>query len=119
DNQSRYSGEQALEACHKADAAVYALSTNISHSAMPGDKVLRYLSEATGGLAFFASKAQDLSQSFENVANELRHQYNVLYRPDPLKLDGLYHPVDIRVRDRRDFVVRARRGYYVPAPLAP
>lgn len=114
DNQSHYTREQALEMAHKADVVIYAISTNISHSAMSGDKVLRRLAEETGGLAFFPFKAQDLGQSFENVANELRHQYNVFYRPDPLKTDGLYHPVDIKVKDRKDLVVRARRGYFAP-----
>ena len=114
DNQSHYTREQALEMAQKADVVVYAISTNISHTAMEGDKVLRRLAEQTGGLAFFPFKAQDLSQSFENVANELRHQYNVFYRPEPLNQDGLYHNVDIKVRDRKDLVVRARRGYYAP-----
>jgi Ca-activated chloride channel family protein len=114
DNQSHYTREQALEMAHKADVVIYAISTNISHSAMDGDKVLRRLAEETGGLAFFPFKAQDLGQSFENVANELRHQYNVFYRPDPLKTDGLYHPVDIKIKDRKDLVVRARRGYFAP-----
>jgi VWFA-related protein len=117
DNQSHYTREQALEMAHKADAVIYAISTNVSHSAIDGDKVLRRFAEETGGLAFFPFKAQDLGQSFENVANELRHQYNVFYRPEPLKLDGLYHAVDIRVKDRKDLVVRARRGYYAPSGL--
>ena len=114
DNQSHYTREQALEMAHKADVVIYAISTNISHSAIDGDKVLRRLAEETGGLAFFPFKAEDLSQSFENVANELRHQYNVFYRPEPLNQDGLYHSVDIKVKDRKELVVRARHGYYAP-----
>jgi VWFA-related protein len=114
DNQSRWTRDQALEMAHKADVVVYSISTNISHIQTDGDKVLKYFAEQTGGLAFFPFKAQDLAQSFENIANELRHQYNVLYRPEPLKTDGLYHPVDIRVKNRKDLVVRARHGYYAP-----
>jgi Ca-activated chloride channel homolog len=76
--------------------------------------VLKYLSSETGGLTFFPFKATDLAQSFENIANELRHQYNLFYRPDPLKADGLFHPVTIRVKGKKDFVVRARKGYYAP-----
>src|SRR5437868_471196 len=114
DNQSRWTREQALEMAQKADVVIYAISTNISSIETPGDKVLRRLSGETGGQAFFPFKAQDLSQSFENIANELRHQYNVLYRPDPIKTDGLYHTVDIRVKDRKELVVRARHGYYAP-----
>jgi Ca-activated chloride channel family protein len=114
DNQSHWTREQSLEMAQKADAVIYAISTNISNIETNGDKVLRRLAAETGGQAFFPFKAQDLSQSFENIANELRHQYNVLYRPDPLKTDGLYHTVDIRVKDRKELVVRARHGYYAP-----
>ncbi len=114
DNQSRYTRDQALELAQKADVVVYTISTNISRIASEGDKVLRYFAGETGGLAFFPFKAQDLSQSFENIANELRHQYNVLYRPEPLKTDGLWHSIDLRVKGRKDLVVRARKGYYAP-----
>ncbi len=114
DNDSRYSRDQALEMAHKADVVIYSISTNVKHDASDGDKVLRYFAEETGGLAFFPFKAADLAQSFENIANELRHQYNLFYRPEPLKADGLYHTVDIRVKGRKDLIVRARHGYYAP-----
>lgn len=114
DNQSRYTRDQALEMAHKAEVVIYSISTNRLGIETDGDKVLKYFAEQTGGLAFFPFKAQDLAQSFENIANELRHQYNVLYRPEPLKTDGLYHPVDVKVRGRKDLIVRVRHGYYAP-----
>jgi len=114
DNESRWSREQALEMAHKADVVIYTISTNISRIPTDGDKVLKYFADETGGLAFFPFKSQDLAQSFENIANELRHQYNLFYRPDPLRTDGLYHTVDIRVKGRKDLLVRARHGYYAP-----
>jgi len=120
DNQSRWTREQALEMAHKADAVIYTISTNITHLETSGDKVLKRYAEETGGIAFFPFKAEDLGQSFENIANELRHQYNVFYRPEPLRTDGLYHPVEIRVKERRELSVRARHGYYAPTlPKAP
>lgn len=114
DNASRYTRDQALEMAQKADVVVYAISTNNTKIDRDGDKVLRYFAEETGGVAFFPFKMQDLTQSFENISNELRHQYNVLYRPEPLKTDGLYHRVDIRVKGRKELIVRARKGYYAP-----
>jgi hypothetical protein len=36
------------------------------------------------------------------------------YRPEPLKTDGLYHTVDLKVKGRKDLVVRCRKGYYAP-----
>jgi len=114
DNQSQVSRDQALEMAQKADVVIYGISTNISRTDTDGDKVLRYLTSETGGQAFFPFKVEDLSQSFENIANELRHQYNVFYRPEPLKTDGLYHEVHVKVKGRKDLVVRARKGYYAP-----
>jgi VWFA-related protein len=114
DNQSRYTRDQALEMAQKADVNVYTISTNITRIETEGDKVMRYFASETGGQSFFPFKASDLSQSFENIANELRHQYNIFYRPEPLKADGLYHTVEIRVKGHKDMIVRARKGYYAP-----
>jgi Ca-activated chloride channel family protein len=114
DNQSQVSRDQALEMAQKADVVIYAISTNITHAETDGDKVLKYLTAETGGQAFFPFKVEDLEQSFENIANELRHQYNIFYRPEPLKADGLYHTVDLKVKGRKDLVVRCRKGYYAP-----
>jgi Ca-activated chloride channel homolog len=114
DNQSRVTRDQALEMAQKADAVIYCISTNITRIETDGDRVLKYYAQETGGQAFFPFKAEDLDQSFENIANELRHQYNIFYRPEPLKTDGLYHQVALKVKSRKDVVVRARKGYYAP-----
>jgi VWFA-related protein len=114
DNQSRETRDQALEMAQKADVVVYAISTNISRIESDGDKLLKYYTSETGGRPFFPFKVEDLAQSFENIANELRHQYNISYRPEPLFTDGLFHKIDVRVKGRNDLVVHARKGYYAP-----
>ena len=114
DNNSRYTRDQALEMAQKADAVIYAISTNLSRIESDGDKVLKYLTAETGGRAFFPFKVEDLEVSFENLASELRHQYSLSYRPEPLIADGQFHPIDLRVKGRKDLVVHARRGYYAP-----
>jgi Ca-activated chloride channel family protein len=114
DDNSRYSLQQALEMAQRADTVIYTISTNISHIETEGDGTLRYLAEQTGGNYYAPFKASDLNQSFENIANELRHQYNLFYRPTPLLTDGKFHPVSIKVvaKGRKDLIVRARRGYF-------
>jgi Ca-activated chloride channel family protein len=114
DNQSRYTRDQALEMAQKADVVIYTISTNITRIETGGDKVLKYFASETGGATFFPLKVEDLTQSFENIANELRHQYNILYRPEPMKTDGSFQEVDVRVKSRGNLVVRARKGYYAP-----
>lgn len=114
DTQSLKTRDQALELAQKTDVVIYTISTNISRRATTGDKVLRYFAEETGGLSFFPFKVEDLEQSFKNIANELRHQYNLYYRPEPLKTDGSYQRIDLRVANRKNLQVRARKGYYAP-----
>jgi Ca-activated chloride channel family protein len=114
DNESEHTRDQALEMAQKADVAIYAISTNMSRTETEGDKILRYLTQETGGQTFFPFKVEDLSQSFEDIAHQLTHQYNILYRPEPLLTDGLFHPVQLRIKGRKDLVVRCRTGYYAP-----
>jgi Ca-activated chloride channel family protein len=114
DNQSRYSRDQALEMAQRADVVIYAISTNITRDETDGDKVLKYLTAETGGQAFFPFKVEDLVQSFENIYHELRHQYIISYRPEPLLTDGLFHAIDLHVKGRKELIVHARKGYYAP-----
>jgi VWFA-related protein len=114
DNVSNYTRDQALEMAQKAEVAIYAISTNVTREETEGDKVLKYFAQETGGRAYFPFKVEDLEQSFENIANELRHQYIILYRPDPLKTDGLFHPITLRVKGHKELIVRVRPGYYAP-----
>jgi Ca-activated chloride channel homolog len=118
DNQSRYSRDQALEMAQRADVVIYSISTNNSHMETDGDKVMKYFADQTGGQWFFPFQARDLNQSFENIANELRHQYNLFYRPEPEHDDGLYHTVDIKVKGHKDLLVKARKGYYAKRSLS-
>ncbi len=126
DNASSHTRDQAMEFAQRTDVVIFAISTNNSgsmrdqatehmpHQQSDGDKVLQYLTKETGGLTYFPFRAQDLEQDFENIANELRSQYSILFRPEPLKTDGRYHPIEVRIPRRGDLVVRARKGYYAP-----
>jgi VWFA-related protein len=116
DNSSKFTRDQALEMALKSDVVIFAISTNMTRIETDGDKVLKYFTQQTGGHAYFPFKVEDLAQSFENIAEEVRHQYTILYRPDPLMADGLFHQVQVIVRGHKELIVRARNGYYAPKP---
>jgi VWFA-related protein len=113
DNQSHATRDQALASAQMADTFIYAISTNnLSQGDTEGDKVLKYFTSQTGGKPYFPFKLEDLTTSFEIIAEEVRHQYNIVYRPEPLVNDGLFHKVEIRVKGHKEVLVRARSGYY-------
>jgi len=114
DNQSHYTREQAIEMAQRADTVIFSISTNITRSETEGDRILTYFAKETGGRVYFPFKIEDLVEHFENVRNELSHQYVILYRPEPLLTDGLFHKFELKVKNRKDLFVRVRPGYYAP-----
>ena len=113
DNQSRVTREEAIEMAQRAEVIVYSISTNISGSMASGDKVMRRISEATGGRVFFPFKIQDVADAFSEIQQELRSQYVVSYKPEDFRRDGKFRSIDI-IAQARKLTVRSRRGYYAP-----
>ena len=115
DNQSHVTREEAIEMAQRAEAIVYTISTNVSGTKGAGDKVLERIAEATGGRAFFPFQIRDVANAFAEIQDELRSQYAVSYKPAEFKADGHFRTIEIVASDRKNFRVRARRGYYAPA----
>ncbi len=115
DNQSHVTREEAIEMAQRAEAIVYTISTNVSGTKGPGDKVLERIADATGGKPFFPFQIRDVSNAFAEIQDELRSQYAVSYKPADFKADGHYRTIEIVARDQKTFRVRARRGYYAPS----
>jgi Ca-activated chloride channel family protein len=114
DNQSHVTREEAIEMAQRAEAIVYTISTNVAGTKGTGDKVLERIAEATGGRAFFPFQIRDVANAFAEIQNELRSQYAISYKPADFKSDGHYRTIEIVANDRKNFRVRARRGYYAP-----
>ncbi len=134
DNLSKYSRGEAIEMAQRAGVVIYAISTstqwvtaneesdpakrsNRKYHKDEGDKVLDHLAEETGGRAFFPYRVDDLSQSFQDIGDELRSQYSLAYVPANKAADGKFRNIRIEV-DRKGLVVRARKGYYAPRATA-
>ncbi|MGA8869311.1 MAG: VWA domain-containing protein [Candidatus Sulfotelmatobacter sp.] len=114
DNLSHVTREEAIEMAQRADAIVYTISTNITGSKGAGDKVLERIADATGGRAFFPFQIRDVANAFAEIQDELRSQYAISYKPADFKADGHFRTIEIVANDRKNFHVRARRGYYAP-----
>ena len=115
DNQSHVTREEAIEMAQRAEAIVYTISTNVSGTKGTGDKVLERIAEATGGRAFFPFQIRDVASDFAEIQEELRSQYAVSYKPADFKTDGHFRTIEIVASDRKNYHVRARRGYFAPA----
>jgi VWFA-related protein len=135
DNSSSHSRGESVEMAQRAGVIIYSISTSTDwisaedekdpskrisrkYEKGEGDKVLEQLAQETGGRAFFPYKVDDLGQSFLDIGDELRHQYALAYSPAGRSADGKYHTIKIQT-DRKDVIVRARKGYYsIPIPTS-
>jgi Ca-activated chloride channel family protein len=117
DNLSIRTLAATLEMAQKADVTIFCISTNSAGffgvTAPQADKVLKKLAEETGGRAFFPFKAEDLSQSFQDIGDELRSQYSLGYRSSNPARDGSFRTIRLET-ERKNLKVKSRRGYYSP-----
>jgi VWFA-related protein len=115
DEGSRLKLRDAIEAAQKADAIVYVLlcADRGFYGGMgySGEADMRKLTEQTGGRVInVGNKFDKLREAFDQIAAELRSQYNIGYVPTNLKLDGTYRKLEIK--NKQNYKIQARAGYY-------
>ena len=54
-----------------------------------------------------------MSNSFNEIEEELRSQYALTYTPADFKADGAFRTIYLYCNDRR-YQVRAKKGYFAP-----
>jgi VWFA-related protein len=115
DNQSRVYLDEAIKECQRAETIIYSISTNWTPSRGKGDQALTQMAQDTGGQVFFPPSAEEMSNSFHGIEEELRSQYALTYTPADFKEDGSFRPIYLYCNDRR-YQVRTRKGYFAPRP---
>ena len=113
DNQSHSYMDEAIKECQRAETIIYAISTNVSPSRDRGDDTLQKMADATGGRAFFPTRIEDMPNSFQEIQEELRSQYALVYKPADFQTNGAFRTIYLFCLDRR-YQVRARKGYFAP-----
>jgi VWFA-related protein len=116
DEGSRLKIQDAIEASQKADAIVYVLLCADrgfygGFGGYSGEGEMRKLTEQTGGRVInVGNKFDKLKEAFNQIANELRSQYNIGYTPTNPSQDGTYRKIEIK--NKQNYKIQARAGYY-------
>ncbi|MEO7030170.1 MAG: VWA domain-containing protein [Acidobacteriaceae bacterium] len=113
DDYSRALESDAIKMCQRSETIVYTISTNVGPSQDKGDDILRQIADATGGQAFFPKRIDDVAIGFQNIEEELRSQYLLVYEPADFKQDGAFRTIYLHALDPR-YSVRAKKGYFAP-----
>src|SRR5260370_22280463 len=106
DNLSNHTRSEAIEMAQRFSVVIYTISTstqwiqlsqtnpdklaNRKTHLTEGDKILQDSADETGGRAFFPHHVDDLSQSFQDIGDELRNQCSIPYLPTHPHHHGKY-----------------------------
>ncbi len=111
---SYYGLRDAIEAAQRADTICYVLlvvDRKYGYDTFfVGDRDMKNLAEQTGGRLIDVDKLEKLKPAFDQIAQELRSQYNLGYTPNNTAKDGGFRKIEIKSLQKHK--VQSRRGYY-------
>jgi Ca-activated chloride channel homolog len=122
DDASSKSFAYALKAAVDSNAVIYAIGVfsdddrkNQKRVVRKSTKDLTELAEATGGLAFFPARLEDVDPVCIQVARDIRNQYTLGYYPTNTATDGTFRAVKVDLvepKGKGKLSLRTRSGYY-------
>jgi Ca-activated chloride channel homolog len=118
DNASRATLQDVLGAALRADAVIYAISIYDQYDSGAKPDVLRKLTRATGGKAYFPRDAEDAPAVLTRIAEDIRSGYTIGYIPAATGDGYRSIRVDVHPPDGRKLSVRARTGYMAGPSIA-
>jgi len=122
DSRSTLSVGEVLDMVKLSDATIHTIHFGASQarnsSTFEEGRFLRQLSGETGGSYAFGDSLDQLDELYDKLLEELFSQYTLGYVSTNTRLDGKYRKIKVEV-DYKNSKVRARRGYYGPAPEDP
>ena len=76
----------------------------------PGEDSLRSFADGTGGRSYILNSLGELLAAYEDIANELKSQYAIAYRPENPADPGEWREIEVRVKGAKE--VRTKPGYF-------
>jgi VWFA-related protein len=119
DSRSTLSMGEVLDMVKLSDVTIHTIHFGASQSrssrAFEEGRFLRQMSTETGGSYAFGDNLRQLDELYDKLLEELFSQYTLGYVSTNTKENGKYRKIEVKVK-RDDVKVRARKGYYGPAP---
>ena len=115
DNSSLLDLGRVRRALRESDVIIYTVLIGPLRPRSNGGMVMDELASASGGKSYFPSDSEGMSETFEQIALELRRLYSIAYTPSNFVADGKWRRIEVKVTPPPGFprlVARSRKGYY-------
>jgi VWFA-related protein len=73
---------------------------------------LASIARESGGMAYYASKVEDLKDVYQQVVRDLSTVYSIGYFPANKNRNGAWRLIDVELAGRPDLSARTKRGYF-------
>lgn len=117
DNNSRYTESEMQALVREADVCIYSIGLASGDMIKRHVRLLRRLSEQTGGHFYQVNKTNELPEAVSKISAAIRDQYVLGYFSSNAENDGLYRKIEVKLNPRPGLPrLRAswRSGYYAP-----
>jgi VWFA-related protein len=111
---SRVKLRDAIERTWRNEVITYSIGIGDPGYSGVDEGTLKKIAAETGGRAFFPRNEEDLDKAFALIDEDLRSQYVLAYEPLNEAQDGSFRTIQLKVKTRKDLVIRHRRGYFAP-----
>ena len=115
DNESQESLEQAIRRLQEENGpTVYAIGLLGDEKQRRARKALQFITEKTGGVAFFPKTLDEVDEISRQIAHDIRNQYTIGYKPTNPKSSGGYRGIKVEAKAKGygRLTVRTKSGYY-------
>jgi len=118
DQGSQLRVRDAIEAAQKSDSICYVLMIAdrgfYGGFGYSGDSEMKKLANETGGRVIeVGNKMDKLKEAFDQIAKELRSQYNIGYTSTNTNQDGAFRKIELH--SKQGYKIQTRSGYYAVA----
>jgi Ca-activated chloride channel family protein len=115
DNRSRSTFNEIKRMIQESGVTTYPIVIGPLLPRSNGRVIMNQLASVSGGKSFFPNNLEAMSEGFEQIALELRHQYSIGYVPAKITNDGRWRRLKVIVTpptESQRLIVRSRKGYY-------
>ena len=99
------------------ECQIYVVQTGLYDNAnvrdLAAERRMEEFAAQTGGAVYIPKTVEDLDIAFAQIAADLAQQYVLSYYPPEDKRDGRYHNISVRVKNKSNLRIRARKGFLV------
>lgn len=111
DTNSQFSYQKVLELTRTNDVVIYSIGLGATVLDVGIRGSLKQLADETGGRSFFPNTANELTDTYDEIAQDLRSQYFMSYAPANSKSDGTWRQIRLE-STAKGAKVKTRKGYY-------